>query len=406
MGRAIASDRTALLPREENDAAWRRRRRVGATSYTRGMRWWLEDETDFAGVGAALAVAATVLALVGTEPEAGPLLLLAGAIVTARGWWRTMPPVLLILGPAVPVFITEARSVADSGWMIVCVGLLVAAAGPISRWEWAAIALVISGPFWLWAAQVEDYLDFGPWTWVMGLGLSAAFGAVLGRQRVLIAKLEAQQRQLVEAASAEERRRIARELHDLVGHSFSVVMMHLSGARRLLGSDPERAGLALADAEEVGRRSMDDLRSALWMLRSDDESIDPVRGVDALLVLADEFRAAGLDVTCEIAGDLSTLDAATSVVLYSVGREALTNAAKHASPGAVSMRLDATDSSVLTVTNPATEPKTAAGAVPSQGVLGMTERVRAVGGTLAAGYDHGTWQVVAIVPARAVASPA
>lgn len=90
--------------------------------------------------------------------------------------------------------------------------------------------------------------------------LSATLGTIVDQQRRLIVTMREAQAQLATAAAADERRRIAHELHDLVGHSFSVVLLHLSGARHLMGTGPERAEAALRQAEQVGRKSMDDLR--------------------------------------------------------------------------------------------------------------------------------------------------
>ena len=363
-------------------------------SYTRPMTWWLEDDVDFAGVGAALGVTAGVLSIAGSSGTAWIWLLLATSIVVARAWWRTMPNALLMLGPAVPVMITEANDAANTGWFIVCVALLVGMAGATSRWSWLSAAIVMSGPVWLWLADAADYREFGFWTWTTGLGLSAVFGAVLNRQRQLIQRLEATRRQLAEAAKSEERSRIAHELHDIVGHSFSVVLLHLSGARRTLDSDPERARQALAEAEAVGRRSMDDLRDALVLLRSDDDTYAPVAGLDKLPALVEEFRQAGLAVTDEIVGDPCSLDTASGVVLHGVAREALTNASKHGT-GDGTLRLDLTDQPLITVSNevPAgvTVPDTAD--ERTHGLTGMRHRVEAVGGRFEVSAADRTWTV-------------
>jgi signal transduction histidine kinase len=359
----------------------------------------------------ALGLAAGVLSVFGAERWAWPWLLVATAIVVARAWWRTMPSLLLILVPAGLVLVTEATGTSQAGWFIVCVALVLAGAGPKSAVTWAAAGAVLLMPVGLWVARVDDYIDHGfvPWTWTMGLLLSAAFGVVLGRQRELIAQLEAQQAQLAEAAAADERRRIAHELHDVVGHSFSVVLLHLAGARRLLDSDPERARRALADAEDVGRRSMEDLRSALVLLRSPDDTAEPAHGIDELPQLAQQYRSAGLDVTYTAHGDPNTVDPAGGVVLYGVAREALTNAAKHGVSGSVVVDLDATHEPVLTVRNPvpwSVHVPAIDGRGRTQGVAGMRARVEALGGRLDVVADSGVWQVRAELPVRVAADRA
>lgn len=341
----------------------------------------MDDDVDFAGVGAALAVGFGALAIADSTGSAWILLLLATAIVVARAWWRSMPPALLILGPFALAMVTEANGTASNGWLIVCVALVVAMAGSSSTSTWIGVTIVVSGPLWLWIAGVDDYVELGPWTWMMGLLLSAVFGAVLHRQRVLIGRLEDTREQLAQAAAEEERSRIASELHDVVGHSFSVVLLHLSGARRMLDTEPERARQALAEAERVGRRSMDDLRAALVLLHSNDRGYVPVQEISALPTLVDQFSRAGLDVSLDVVGDIDSLDTASRVVLFGVAREALTNAAKHGA-GAVAVLLQAGSPPGIVVRN-----TVAPGAsLPSsndrstQGLDGMRRRVEAMGG--------------------------
>ncbi|MEM9516912.1 MAG: histidine kinase [Actinomycetota bacterium] len=362
------------------------------------MSWWLEDEVDFAGVGAAIGAAAGVLSIASTSGTTWIWLAIATVVVVARAFWRSMPPALLMLAPATMMMIADVTDDAKNGWFLVCVAVAVGVASTASRWVWLWVAIVASGPAALWIFDVGDYRAHGFWTWSLGLLLSAAFGAVLRRQRELITRLETTQQQLADAAAAEERSRIAHELHDVVGHSFSVVLLHLSGARRKLDSDPERAREALAEAESVGRKSMDDLRAALVLLRADDDEYAPVAGVDALPALIDEFRTAGLAVDFEMIGDVDSIDTASGVVLHGVAREALTNAAKHATTP-VAVRLDVSDAPSLVVDN-RVEPGVA---VPTdrstQGLDGMRRRVQAVGGRFDVAVVEGVWSVRAALSA-------
>lgn len=360
---------------------------------------WLDDDVDLAGFGAVLGAAAGVLSLSGTEGSSWVWLLLATCVVVVRAWWRTMPSAVLILAPTAAMMVADVTGDAKNGWFVVCVAVAVGVAGATSRWVWAWVALAALGPAALWAFDVGDYRIHGFWTWSLGLLLSATFGAMLRRQRELITRLETTQQQLADAAAAEERSRIAHELHDVVGHSFSVVLLHLSGARRKLDSDPERARQALAEAESVGRRSMDDLRAALVLLRADDDYA-PVAGVDALPALVDEFRAAGLTVDYVVTGDIESLDTASGVVLHGVAREALSNAAKHGA-GPVTVELNVAGRPRLAVRNEVASDV----AVPSrrngstQGLDGMRRRVQAVGGRFDVAVVDGAWQIDAELPA-------
>ncbi len=157
-------------------------------------------------------------------------------------------------------------------------------------------------PLGLWVARVDDYIELGPWTWTAGIMLGWLFGLIIGRLWELVDALEQSRAQLAESAARQERTRIARELHDLVGHNFSVVLLHLAGARSILRRSPDEAEEALRKAEEVGREGMDDLREALTLMRAGTPVGQPVETVDALSELADRYRSAGLDVAVDVEG--------------------------------------------------------------------------------------------------------
>jgi len=191
------------------------------------------------------------------------------------------------------------------------------------------------------------------------------------------------------------------------------VLLHLSGARHLMGTDPERAEAALRQAEEVGRKSMDDLRASLALLGSANDSYEPVRDLVALGGLVDGVRRAGLDATYSAEGDLDAVGPAVGVVIYSVAREALTNAAKHGAPGPVSCDLVVDDHAVLRVMNniqsrpDGTVPRSSGTGSNGQGMTGMGlagmgERVRAIGGTLHVDDSNGVWTVVLDVPVHTI----
>ncbi|MEQ8716453.1 MAG: histidine kinase [Acidimicrobiales bacterium] len=367
------------------------------------MRSWIEDEVDFAGAGAALGVAAGVLAVANSSSWAWLCLVPATLLVVVRALWRSMPPWLLLAGTAAPVLATEAADVGKDGWFLVCVALVVSGAARPTRLTLALMGAIVVAPFWLWVGRIDDYVEMGPWTWMMGLGLSALFGVTAGRQRDLIGHLESSQKRLAEAAADNERRRIARELHDVVGHSFSVVLLHLSGARRMLDSDPARAREALAEAEGVGRRSMNDLRAALTLLRDDDDSSDPVHGYEALPRLVDGFRQAGMDVSLTTSGDPDAVDPAAGVVLYGVAREALTNAVKHGTSGPVSIDVSLSGTAEMHIRNPVPRGTVVNGAASGIGLTGMSERLQAVGGRLDVDCGNGVWAVSAYLPVHSAA---
>src|SRR5581483_12475897 len=139
--------------------------------------------------------------------------------------------------------------------------------------------------------------------------------------------------ELAEQAMLEERRRIARDVHDFVGHGLAAVMLQVTSARHVLRRDPTAAEEALRVAEEVGRRSMRELRRTVAVLRSDDEDgagvAPPVPAAEEIPALVEEARAGGLDLELEIRGELAELDPGVGLALYRIAQEALANAARH-----------------------------------------------------------------------------
>ena len=130
----------------------------------------------------------------------------------------------------------------------------------------------------------------------------SSMGRVLHRQRRLIEQLEAAREALAEQAVAEERRRIARELHDLAGHTLAAVLLHVTGARHVLRRDVDEAERALVDAETVGRASLDQIRATVAALRTDERGTDPaLAGSADLAALVDEYRRAGLAIEADVA---------------------------------------------------------------------------------------------------------
>src|SRR5581483_6235035 len=190
----------------------------------------------------------------------------------------------------------------------------------------------------MWA--FGGYPDLGGLPWMTGVGVCDLGGTLLARERMLLAELRAAQAGLAERSRAEERNRIARDLHDVIAHSLTVSLLHISSARLALSDDPDDAARALAEAERLGRESLDEVRSIVGMMRSGDGvNLMPVPGLDGVDELVARFRGAGADVTLERDGDLGAVPATSGATLYRIAQEALTNAAKHAPGSAVRVHL-------------------------------------------------------------------
>ena len=189
-------------------------------------------------------------------------------------------------------------------------------------------------------------------------------------------------------AAAQERARIARELHDVVAHSVSTMVLQASGARQVLGSHPDDADEAMRSVEVTGRQALRELRRLLGILRTDDRpSLDPQPGVADLEPLVRQMRGAGLPVELEVSGTPLAVAPGFDLTAYRIVQEALTNALKHAGPVATSVRLsfDA-DAMDILIRNAGPVPRSN-GESRGHGLVGMRERVALYGGTLRAGPD-------------------
>jgi signal transduction histidine kinase len=262
------------------------------------------------------------------------------------------------------------------------------------------IAGVATGVEW-WVAAViipEHGITWQPWA--MANIFTCVLGRTLRHQQGLIRELEQTRRELAEHAVAEERRRIARDLHDLAGHTLAAVLLHVTGARHVLRRDVDEAERALRDAEAVGRSSLDQIRATVVALRADERGTDPALPDAADLgVLVDDYRRAGLDIRYDADGDLAGLDGPVGTALHRIAREALTNVARHAPGNRVEVSLAAEDGAVrLRVVDSGTAGPAECADGPHFGLVGMAERARAVGGELDAGPAPGGWRVEARLP--------
>lgn len=370
----------------------------------------LRDRDEFVIGAAILGTALAVLNLAYAQEWGWIPALVVLPAMAARAWWRTMPAWLLLTWTLVPTLVGQAADRTVSDYMVVIVAIVVVAAHRPGRLDQALIGLCVLSPFGLWALGTSEWHEgIGSWIWAGGLVIGWAYGTSIGQQWDLIDELERTRTKLAEAAVADERRRIARELHDVVGHSFSVVLLHLSGARMILDSAPEEASAALRDAEDVGRRGMDELHQALLLLRDGTETLAPAEASD-LDRLVGRYRAAGMRVDLAIDGDLPALPAGPSLVLHDVVREALTNVAKHGAEKAATIRITI-DGDVVDVqveNGLPAEPPGSPGPAPTGaglGLAGLEHRIAAVGGTFDAGRCGDRWVVVARLPDTLAGAP-
>jgi signal transduction histidine kinase len=209
---------------------------------------------------------------------------------------------------------------------------------------------------------------------------------------------------MAEQARAQERNRIARELHDVIAHTLTVSLLHVSSARLAVEHDPQDAARALAEAERLGRESLDEVRLAVGMLHrgTDAGPTAPLPGAGDLPALVARFDSAGADVSLSIEGETGGLPATVGLALYRILQEALTNVVKHAPGAPAAVRLVvAADETSLEVDSAAP-----AGTGSGMGVLSMRERAESLGGTCQAGPGGRGWLVRAVLPVSPGHQPA
>lgn len=237
----------------------------------------------------------------------------------------------------------------------------------------------------------------------------AAGRVVAGRTLLNVAlragaeRLEHEQRERARRAVTQERTRIARELHDVVAHSVSVMVIQTAAARRVAGRDPAAAAQALRDVESCGRDALVDMRRMIGVLHRGDLDLlgGAAPGLSQLGKLVDRARASGLPVELTVEGTARPLSAGLDLVSFRVVQEALTNVIKHAGPAQVRVLVVFTDDHLrLEVLDTGRGPVPPTD--PGHGLAGMQERLLLYGGQLQTGRRRGGgFQVLASIPIAA-----
>jgi signal transduction histidine kinase len=363
-------------------------------------------------------VALGVVAAIGvaSSPGDGPVAVAVALVLLGVAPWaaslvdcRVPEPVLvpLVLTPlgvlitaGGPLGIVDFDYGAPQLTMMLLVGLLGQVATVSRAWliittAVASYAIVFTG------ALVHGHIfDWMPW--FVGLALAIGGGLAFRANLRHLYELELAQEALAAQAVGEERRRIAREVHDVVAHTMSVTMLHLTAARMAIARDPQAAVEALEEAERHGRASMEDIRQTVRLLRAADDAIAPSLpgGVD-IATLVDGYRNAGTEVELEVddAAALDVLPGSRQLAVYRLVQESLSNAVRHGDGGPVRVRIGRDASLVCVEVANTMDPE--APENPGSGIAGMRERVDALGGRLSAGAAPGRaiWLVRADIPA-------
>lgn len=347
-----------------------------------------------AGSGHALPAAG--LALLSSVPW-----FLDAAAVRLR-WWLTVPLAGL------PVLVLMAAYPVPYDFAAFALVMLVGHLGALEKFAASLVATVLVG------AAVATLGATGrieaSALWVAAVVVGWDIGFIMQYQQ---RRLDAQESAAVTAqaqAVLEERQRIAREVHDVIAHSLSVTLLHVTAARRMLSdedllpADIREAGEALDDAERVGRQAMAEIRHTVGLLGSEgtEAAARPAPDLTELPALVEEFRTAGLDVVLDISGTPERVPQQAALGLYRIAQESLSNVAKHQPRARTVVVLDAgAERQELQVWNtlPAT-PVRGPGTEGGAGIRGMRQRAALLGGAFSAGERDGVWAVEVRLPAE------
>ncbi len=340
--------------------------------------------------------------------------------------------VLIVVGVVVPLVFRRKYPI-PAAWVVLVVGiphsalqLGVAALSATCIALYTLVAYVGRRPALLYAVAnvVISVVQLGiqsntTGTWlvsttvsILSIALCWTLGEFAGARRAYhaeveqrLALLEVERDHQAQMAVAAERARIARELHDVVAHAVSVIVVQADGAAYAIHSQPELAERAVKTISATGREALTELRRLLGVLRSEEageERTPQPAGTQSLSELAERVRAVGLPVRLEIVGDVDDLPAGVGLGIYRIVQEALTNSLKHAGPGTKAVvRVERTNDEVrLNIADDGRQSVgTLVGVSGGNGLIGMRERALVFGGSLDAGpRPGGGWLVHARLP--------
>jgi len=376
---------------------------------------WNQDRVDMA-----MALILTGMAFFSAGPNRVPLDALSVPLLILQtlpvAWRRRNPiPVLCTTGFAITFYSLLGYHDTSAGAGVFLAFYTVAANEPRRRATIAA-AITAGGIFitfaaysWLgsmtgvnWPSNMSvTYLSFGM-AWLIGdnLRVRRAYTRQLEDRAV---ELEREREEKAIQAVTEERARIARELHDVVAHYVSVMVVQAAGARRVVDKDPASAKGALEAVEAAGRTALTEMRRMLEVLRADDPGMGPQPGLGEIERLIGNVREGGLPVEFSIEGSACCLPAGMDLAAYRIVQEALTNTVKHGGKATARVTVcytaDTLEIEVVDDGRGAAAPLISGADGGGHGLIGMKERVALFGGKLEAGpVLTGGYRVFARMP--------
>ncbi|MGW4241986.1 sensor histidine kinase [Nocardia sp. NPDC004722] len=306
-------------------------------------------------------------------------------------------PVLLaaIAMAAVALFLTQPVPLDVAPLILVVITGEIAAIVQTPVGTAVALAMFAELALFQWAARIDGFTWFA-----LGILFGWFTGQLLNYQRRYLYQERDYQHIRALQAAGEERRRIAREVHDVIAHSLSVTLLHVTAARHALQTDQDvdEAVDALADAERLGRQAMADIRRTVGLLDGQPASLRPEPGLDDIEDLVSDFVRAGMTIDFRTTGNPHEVSAGLGLAAYRICQESLANIAKHAPGARAELRITLHPRHIdLAVTN-TLPPGALARPGNGMGISGMRQRLAVLGGTLTAGLEDGSWQVRARIP--------
>jgi signal transduction histidine kinase len=401
-------NRTVPSPVGARGSDRRRTAGSGAAQYSRSVaggsvRDWFEAD-DLRRALPLFSLAFGLVAAI-TQPSSAADLALTAVPVAAWSLWafaRNVP--LSAVSAAIVVPVVVAQRTGELEPVMFNAALIAFAAARWSRSLAAAVSLgALAAATPVLVALVQDPMEVAVGIWVVAIAFIWVVGRAVARQERLVVELEGTRRQLAQQALLAERRRIARDVHDFVGHGLAAVMLQVTSARHVLRRDPDAAEEALRSAEEVGRLSMQELRRTVTVLRSEAETgvAAPAPTASEIPALVDQARAGGLAVELHTRGDLSRISPSVGLALYRIVQEALANAARHAPRARTMLGLELANGRVALLaetSGPVAVMSASERERPHYGLIGMRERATALGGNLDAGPTRDGWRVRCELP--------
>jgi signal transduction histidine kinase len=338
------------------------------------------------------------------------MLVTTASVAVRRRWPLGVGVTVLLCSSVSGAFASHGTSLAQGvSWLCGVYGLAVWTDTPAFL---TGIGVLIAGNLISYVvAGGGEFNDTAIFTWVPILAMVLARGAVRGRQLQAEAHaaraelLEREQELRANEAVAEERARIARELHDLVAHNVSVMVVQAGAERLALGDEQASTRATLASIEQAGRQALAEARRLLGMLRRNgaEEGLEPQPSIDHIDLLVEQIERAGLPVSLAVEGTRAPLPAGVDLCAYRIVQEGLTNALKHAGPAHAEVLLRYEPRALdVEVRDDGRGAAAANGEGSGHGLIGMRERVALYGGALQTGpREGGGFEIRAHLPLAA-----